>query len=273
MHATPLTRSDPAPARLLVAAIAVCGFLAVVDLTSWFDVPMGAALRPLTLLLVTVHAWYRPSLDEDRRRWVLAALGISIVGECLLVFPSALVPALYVFSVAQVCYLRAMVGRSLALAPIGPVHLVHAAAIAWALSLWSAKPAGHFLPIAVFMGLLGLVSAQADTWWWRVRGTAEAAAARGTNEAALARGANEAALARRANEAALARRAAVGGLLWMLADLTWTFALLVSWVPQAPAIVSTLYLFAQWSLASMVGGQRDAALPVVVPGCTAASRL
>jgi len=246
MHATTSSRPAPAPDRLLAAAIAVCGFLAVVDLSSWFEVPMGGALRPLALLLITLHAWRRPSLDADRRRWVLAALGTSVIGECLLAFPSALVPALCVFSLAQGCYLRAMVGRRLALAPIGPVHLVHAAAVAWALSLWSVKPASHFVPVMVFMGLLGLVSTQADTWWWRVRGTAEAA---------------------------VARRAAVGALLWMLADLIWTFALLVAWIPEAPTIVSTLYLFAQWSLASMIGSRDNAGLAVVAPGCAPAGRL
>lgn len=245
MPATPPSRPAQALDRLLVVAIAACGCLAVADLTSWYVVPLGGAFRPLTMLLLAMHAWRRPSLDEDRRRWVLAALGISVPAECLLAFPTTLVPALCVFSLAQACYLRAMIGRRLALAPLGPVHLVHATAVAWALSLWSVKPAFHFVSVALFMVLLGLVSTQADTWWWRVRGTAEAA---------------------------VARRAALGGFLWMLADLMWTFALLVAWIPEAPAIAVTLYLCAQWSLASMIGWRRGAELLAVVPGCAATGR-
>lgn len=223
---TASSSAAPPQAGLLTGLIPITALLAIAHLSGWIEIPMGTALRPLTVLLIALHAWQSTGADTDRHRWVMAGLGASFVAECVMATPGGLVPALFVFALAQLCYLRAWTGRSRARMPLGPALLLHGVAVAWALALWWVRPLPVFIGLAVFMVMLGVASAQADTWWWRVRGTAQAATA---------------------------RRAALGSLCWMLADLLWTFALFVAWVPGAIAIAMTLYLLAQWLIASSIG--------------------
>lgn len=211
--------------------IPACGLLAIAETSGWIDVPLvGGAFKPLTTLLIILHAMHLPGTDARRRLWVLRGLGLSFLGECGMAVPEGFVPGLYLFVLAQCCYLTALMGRNMTLARPGPMHLVHGIAVAWALAMWSARPLAIFLPAALFMCMLGLVSAQADMWWWRSRGTAAAAAA---------------------------RCAALGCLFWMSADLLWTYSQFVQWIPETFAIVLTLYWLAQWHLASFISAGSD----------------
>lgn len=201
--------------------------MAIANTSGWIDLPMvGLALKPLTTLLIGLYAMQLPSTDPYRRRWVLAALSFSFLGECAMAFPEGLLPGTYLFVLAQSAYLAAMTGSGLKLARPGPMHLVHAVAVAWALAMWSVRSITVFVPMVLLFSLLGLVSAQADAWWWRARGTPEADAA---------------------------RSAAVGALLWILADLTMTYSSFVEWIPETFAIVLTLYWLAQWHLIALIG--------------------
>lgn len=209
--------------------IPACGLLAIADTSGWIDVPVvGGAFKPLTTLLIFLHAMHLPSTDARRRLWVLAGLSLSFLGECAMALPGGFVPGACLFILAQCTYLAAMTGGTLRLARAGPMHLVHAVVVAWALAMWSVRPLAIFLPMVLFLSLLGLVSAQADTWWWRARGTPQAATA---------------------------RSAALGALLWLVADLLWTYSQFVQWIPETFAIVLTLYWLAQWQLVSLIGAR------------------
>ena len=206
--------------------IPICGMLAIANLSGWIDsAPALELCRPLILLLFVVHAARLPSRDKVCRRCVLAGLGCMFLGECAMAFAPTSVAGLLFAVLAQCCYL-VMIHRTVRRPRASAWHVLYALVVGWALVMWSARPLSLFVPTAVFMCLLGLMSAQADVWWWRSRGTPQAAAA---------------------------ASAAWGGLCWMLADLLWTFSQHVFWVPGTIAGTLTLYWLAQWCLASIIG--------------------
>lgn len=222
---TPRTSGSP---RWLPWAVIACGLLAIADGSEWLDAGrLSDACKPLTTLLILLHAALQPALDLRLRRWVLSGLCISIVAEVVMAFPSYYSVGLgtSLFVLAQGCYLAGMLGRT-RLARPGWLHLAHGLAAAWCIVMWSVAPRAMWWPVIAFMTVLSLTAAQAETWWWRSRGTAEER---------------------------LARHAALGGLLWMCADVLWTFSRQVSWVPGTFAIVLPLYWLAQWNHASLVG--------------------
>jgi uncharacterized membrane protein YhhN len=219
--AHPVSRS----ASIVPFLIPVSGLLAIAGISGWINAPIvGVVCKPLTTLLIAVHAASRRGTDPRLRRIVLAGLLISVLGECAMSAPRTFVGGLVLFVLAQVCYLSVSV-RAIGFARPGLVHAVHAAVIAWAIVMWSVRPTPLFLAVATFMTMLGLMSAQAETWWLRSRGTPDHA---------------------------IARVAAIGGLCWLAADLTWTFSQFVVWVRGTYIIVLTCYFTAQWHLSSMI---------------------
>lgn len=215
------------PLRLLLPwAIALCGAMAIADLSDWIDLdaPNGM-LKPLTTLLIVVYAASLPSEHPVRRRKVLTGLVFSLLGECFMTRPEGFAGGLACFIVAQCCYLAA-VTESVGFVRPGLSHGLHLVAVVWALAMWSSRPLSTYVFIVGFMVLLGWVSAQADGWWWRARGTAEEPAA---------------------------RCAALGGLFWMGADLLWTYSQNVARLPAVYLFVLTLYWLAQWHFAGIIG--------------------
>jgi energy-converting hydrogenase Eha subunit C len=214
------------PVPSLPWLIPACGLLAIAETSRWIDIPMvGGALKPLTTLLILLHAATLSSADLRLRRRVLAGLSLSFLGECAFAVPAGFLLGACFFILALCAYLAALKGAAGGLARPGPMHLLHALVVTWALTMWSVRPPAVFLLMIVFFCLLGLLSAQADKWWWRARGTPEAATA---------------------------RRAAVGALLWLLADLLVTYSQFVQWIPATLAMAMTLYWLAQWNLVSII---------------------
>lgn len=207
--------------------IPACGLLAIAGVSGWAAESTLGPMKPLVTLLILLHAASLPSGDQARRRWVLAGLASSFVGECAMAHPTTYSAGLCSFVLAQCCYL-VMIRRMVRLQRLSVWFGLYAVVVVWAVVMWSARPLSVFIPTAAFMCLLGLVSVHADVWWWRSRGTPQAAAA---------------------------RAAALGGLLWMLADLLLTFSVHVFWVPGSIAITLTLYWLAQWQFASISSAQ------------------
>ncbi len=224
--ATPASRLG----NVLPWLIPAFGLLTIASLSGWIATPaLGAVCKPLTTLLIALHALRLHSRNAQVRRGVLAGLALAVLGDCAFALPATFVAGLYLFVLAQCCHLSVML-RAVGLGRPGPIQALHAAAVCWAIVMWSGRPAIVFVPVAVFLCLLGLMSAQAETWWWRSRGTPAAAAA---------------------------RRAALGGFFWLMADLLWTFSQFVAWVPGTLALVLSSYWLAQWHLASLIAVAPD----------------
>jgi hypothetical protein len=226
-------------ARALPLLIAIYGLLMVADLSGWIDLPgPQGLLKPGVTLLIAVHASRLPWADRRRRRLVLAGLVFSFLGECAMTLPAGLAVGSWLFVVAQCCYLAAFAAVSSPVRP-GVVHAVHAVPVVWALAMWSARPGSVFVPVAIFMCLLGLFAAQADAAWWRARATPRAPAA---------------------------RSAAIAGALWLFADLAYTFSQFVAWHPLTFAWVLPAYWLAQWHHAATAGAREAVAAPAGTHG-------
>jgi YhhN family len=221
-------------ASVLPFLIAGSGLVAIFGTSGWVVPPLvGAVCKPLTTLLIALYALGRPASDPLLRRTILAALVISALGEGLMSTERTFIAGAGLFVLAQCCYLSISV-RAIGVVRPGVIHAAHAALIAWAIAMWSVRPRAVFLVIATFLVALGLMSAQAESWWMRTRGTPDAA---------------------------VARRAAIGGLCWLAADMTLTFSSFVRWLPATYAIVLTCYFLAQWNLSSMIDAKARAGAP------------
>jgi uncharacterized membrane protein YhhN len=218
--------------------VALFGLVAIAGVSGWINAPwVGAVFKPLTTLLIILHALGSPSRHPEMRRGVLAGLGLAFLGDCAFASEATFVAGLYLFVLAQCCHLSVLL-KAIGPARPGLVHVAHAAAVVWAISLWSARPNMVFVPVAIFLCLLGLMSAQAETWWLRSRGTPRAA---------------------------VARCAALGGLFWLMADLLLTSSQFVLWVPGTYALVLTSYWLAQWHLASILRAPQERARAAAIP--------
>jgi hypothetical protein len=228
-------RSVSRSASIIPFLIPVSGLVAIAGTSGWIVPPLvGAVCKPLTTLLIALYAASRPASDMQQRRIILAALVISALGEGAMSTDRTFVAGAGLFVIAQCCYLSVSV-RAIGFARPGLIHAVHAAIITWAIFMWSVRPRAVFLVIATFLVMLGLMSAQAETWWMRARGTPDAA---------------------------VARLASIGGLFWLTADMTLTFSQFVRWVPGTIAIVLTCYFLAQWHLSSMIDAKEPPSGPV-----------
>lgn len=212
-------------ASILPLLIPVFGLLSIAGISGWIQAPLlGVVCRPLTTLLIALHAASRPSSNPAQRRLVLAGLLISVLAECAFGFERTYVSGIVLFVLAQICYLGVSV-RAIGLVRPGILHAVHAAISGWAIVMWSVRPLPVFLAVAAFMAVLSLTSVQAETWWLRSRGTPDQA---------------------------VARVALIACLCWLVADLLWTFSQFVFWVRGTYVIVLTCYFLAQWHLSLII---------------------
>ncbi len=218
-------------APVLLWLIPACGMVSIATISGWISTPLvGVIFKPITTLLIALHAAARPSFDARHRRAVLGGLGLSIVAESAMIVPMTYLAGLGLFVLAQCCYLSISV-RAIGILRPGLIHAAHAVVVGWAVTMWSVRPTALFLLVAMFMAVLGLTSAQAETWWWRNRGTPRAA---------------------------VAGYAALGGLCWLSADLMWTFSQFVTWVPLTYTFALSGYWLAQWFMASTIDADRVA---------------
>ena len=64
--------------------------------------------KPLTTALIIAHAWGRGRQAPEVRRWVLAGLVLSLLGDVALLWPAeGFLPGLVSFLLAHLAYLRA----------------------------------------------------------------------------------------------------------------------------------------------------------------------
>lgn len=208
------------PARLLPAAL-LCGLLAIASGPLALPV-LNFVFKPLTTLLIIGWAWQRNG--GMTRHWVLAGLGLSLVGDVALLWPEAgFLPGLVAFLFAHAAYLVAFTRherfaiRKLPFAAYAAV----AATVMW--FLWPALPAALRGPVLAYVAALACMAAQAGAVWQARQGTAGAA---------------------------LAARAALGGALFMTSDATLAVNKFLAPVPAAGLCILATYWLAQVAIAA-----------------------
>lgn len=185
---------------------------------------MPWVFKPLTTLLVIVHAASRAGDVPRRRRWVLAGLLLSLVGDVALLWPQAgFVTGLVAFLLAHLCYIVAFTATTrlgAAWSPFAGYALLAAAVLS---QLWPDVPTGLRGPVLAYVVCLAAMGAQAAAWWRR----------------------SEPGTARR--EAGFA---AVGGALFLVSDTLLAVNKFAGPLPGAALWVLPTYWAAQWCIAS-----------------------
>ena len=140
----------------LATASQVCG---------WQEVYQMA--KPLAMLTLMWAAWSAEGLSKPVQTWLVRALGLSWVGDVLLLYPSLFLPGLVAFLAAHVCYIWMLrqdapwlhSRRALALS-------LSAAALVYAVLDTSGLPADLRAPVAVYVLVIATMAAQA---WGRAK--------------------------------------------------------------------------------------------------------
>jgi len=124
--------------------------------------------KPLATALIFVLAWRaRPAASPRYRRWILAGLAASLVGDVFLMLPGDwFVPGLLAFLLAHGCFIAAFLGDSRFAAPAWPLAACLAYGAANLTLLWGAIDAPLRLPVIVYVAVLATMGGQA---WARAR--------------------------------------------------------------------------------------------------------
>lgn len=206
---------------------AACALLAIASAPWALDQPwLNFVFKPAATLAIIGWAWRRGADTPGLRRWVLAGLMLSLVGDIALLWPQqGFLPGLVSFLLAHLAYLVAFT-RERRLADWWPAFALYAVVAGAVLALlWPGVPAALRLPVAVYVVALASMAAQALVLWRRSGPAASPGARR-------------------------ARWLAVGGALFLLSD-----ALLATNKFAAPLPLSSLWILAsywsaQWCIAS-----------------------
>ncbi|MBT9501481.1 MAG: lysoplasmalogenase [Burkholderiaceae bacterium] len=221
------------PYRLLAPLTALCALIAILPQSGlWLPREWGYVAKPLTTLLIIGYAMQRGQATPQLRRWVLAGLWFSLVGDIALMWPKeGFLPGLVAFLIAHLCYLWAFT-RLQGLAA-WPWPFVFYALLAGGIlsGLWSGVPEALRVPVLAYVLCLSAMGAQAAVVGWRARGTAEA-----RRHAVLA----------------------LGGLLFVISDALLATNKFAGPLPLASVWVLSTYWTAQWCIASALARSRPA---------------
>jgi uncharacterized membrane protein YhhN len=190
--------------------------------------------KPLTTLLIIAHAWRRGADTPTVRRFVLAGLWLSLVGDVALLWPQqGFVPGLVAFLIAHMLYTLAFTREQRFAAQ--PAALAVYAFIASTILavLWSTIPAGLQIPVAAYVLALTLMAAQAAVVGLRAQG----------------------------DDARRARGLMIGGALFMASDTVLAVNRFAVPIPAAGLWILATYWAAQWLIASWLKPTAPATSP------------
>jgi uncharacterized membrane protein YhhN len=207
--------------RVLAAATAGAAMLAIAS--SVGVLPRGIALvfKPLTTILILVHAWPRGTATPVARRFVLLGLVCSLVGDVALLWPTeGFLAGLLSFLLAHLAYLLAFTREQRFAAR--PVAFVVYAGVAGAVlaALWPGVPAGLRVPVVAYVICLASMAAQAAVLWLAQPGSARH------------------------------RGLALGGALFVTSDALLATSKFVAPFPTQGLWILLTYWIAQWLIAS-----------------------
>ncbi|SHL83595.1 Uncharacterized membrane protein YhhN [Rhodanobacter sp. OK091] len=183
--------------------------------------------KPLATVLIFLLAWHaRPALSMRYRRWILAGIACSLLGDVLLMLPQDLfVPGLVAFLCGHLCFIAAFLDDSRFGARPGWLLASFAYGAINLYLLWDSIGAALRVPVIVYVVVLASMGGQA-------LGRARTLVAHDS-----------------------ARRAAVGALLFMLSDTLLAWNRFHAALPLASLWVLSTYYLALWWIARSV--QRD----------------
>jgi uncharacterized membrane protein YhhN len=198
---------------------AMCAFVQMAALTvasqvcGWQELFQMA--KPLALLALMYVAWSASHLQPQVQKWLVRALGLSWVGDVLLLYPSMFLPGLVAFLAAHVCYIVLLSRdapwlhsrRALAV-------FMSIAALVFVLLDQHGLPADLRVPVAAYVLVIATMAAQA---WGRAKHLGTAGS----------------------------RWLAWGSVLFMLSDTLLAVDKFVSPMPVAGLWVLTTYYLAQ----------------------------
>ncbi|MCC7152574.1 MAG: lysoplasmalogenase [Rubrivivax sp.] len=182
---------------------------------------LAFVFKPLATLLIIALAWPRGCSTPTLRRWVLAGLLLSLVGDVALLWPQqGFLPGLVAFLLAHLAYLVAFTRVQRLAARVWPFVLygvVGGLILAW---LWAGVPAGLRVPVVMYLIALASMAAQALVLW------------------------------RAAPAAGAARRLALGGALFVASDALLAVNRFAGPLPMASLWVLATYWVAQVCIVS-----------------------
>lgn len=214
---------------LLPLAIAAAALVAIAAGLGLLPGSVLFAAKPLTTVLLIVHAARRGADEPAARRWILAGLVLSLAGDVALLWPQqGFLPGLIAFLLAHLAYIAAFHRRQRFGARWQPFAVYALIALLVLILLWPGIPAALAVPVLLYVICLGSMAAQAAVVWLGARGTAGEA---------------------------LARSGAIGGALFMLSDALLAFNRFAAPLPASALLVLGSYWAAQWFIA---GSLREA---------------
>lgn len=210
--------------RALPLGILIFAAMAIAAGLGWLPTGLLFIAKPMTTVLLIVHAAQRGADEPRARRWILTGLVLSLVGDVALLWPKeGFLPGLIAFLLAHLAYIAAFHGRvrfGSRWQPFAVYTLIAALVLA---ALWPGVPSALRIPVLLYVACLGSMAAQAAVVWLAARGTA--------------------------NES-LARSGAIGGALFMLSDALLATNKFATPLPLAPLLVLGSYWAAQWCIVS-----------------------
>lgn len=218
----PAMPASPMP-RVLTAVLVLSSVVAisVSGASEWRAVYWVA--KPLaTLAVLVIAATAANPVSARYRRAVVIGLGLSLVGDILLMLPTDLFAAgLGAFLVAHLCYLAAFLGESRFLAR--PVALVGYALVAGTLlaGVFTGVPDALRAPVIAYVVVITLMASQAAVWMLE-------------------------------KPSPSAQRAAIGAAWFLVSDATLAIDRFRMDVPYRELIVVGSYYIAQWCIARSV---------------------
>jgi uncharacterized membrane protein YhhN len=208
---------------MLAAATGASALLAIAAATGLLAPWLLFVFKPLTTVLILLHAARRRGASPQARRWVMAGLVLSLCGDVALLWPErGFVPGLVCFLLAHAAYLGAFTRPVRLAARAWPfaAYAAVAGGILWL--LWPGVPAALRPPVAAYVVFLAAMAAQAAV-------VGLTAAVRGDAPAGVL---------------------AAGGALFVLSDAMLATNKFHGALPWASLWILATYWAAQWCIAS-----------------------
>ena len=218
---------------LLPAAIMLSAVVAIASGIGMLPVWLLFAAKPLTTVLLIVHAARRGADEPSARRWILAGLVLSLVGDVALLWPKeGFLPGLIAFLLAHLAYIVAFHARVRFAARWQPFALYAVIAALVLTVLWPGVPAALRVPVLLYVVCLASMAAQAAVVWLSMRGMAGER---------------------------LAWSGAIGGALFLLSDALLAANRFATPLPLSSLLVLGSYWAAQWCIAGSLRERAPAA--------------